>query len=78
MASREQLLHRASGRILLLPANRVDNLVDHADSIGAVAGQFADASYGAPSIPPEWPAKLAWREKIEKLAGALFVESSPI
>ncbi len=48
------------------------NLGDDADSVGAVAGQLAGALYGAKDIPQEWLAKLAWREKIGKLAGALF------
>ena len=51
------------------------NLGDDADSVGAVAGQLAGALYGASGIPPEWLAKLAWREKIEKLAGELFDRS---
>ena len=48
------------------------NLGDDADSVGTVAGQLAGALYGAASIPQEWLAKLAWREKIERLAGELF------
>lgn len=52
------------------------NLGDDADSVGAVAGQLAGALYGAASIPQEWLAKLAWREKFEKLANALFDQGS--
>jgi ADP-ribosyl-[dinitrogen reductase] hydrolase len=48
------------------------NLGDDADSVAATAGQLAGALYGAKGIPDEWLAKLAWREKIEKLANALF------
>jgi ADP-ribosyl-[dinitrogen reductase] hydrolase len=48
------------------------NLGDDADSVGAVAGQLAGALYGASGIPPEWLAKLAWRDKIERLANHLF------
>lgn len=48
------------------------NLGDDADSVAAVAGQLAGALYGASGIPAEWLARLAWREKIEHLAGALF------
>jgi ADP-ribosyl-[dinitrogen reductase] hydrolase len=48
------------------------NLGDDSDSVGAVAGQLAGALYGASGIPPEWRAKLAWREKIERLANELF------
>jgi hypothetical protein len=48
------------------------NLGDDADSVAAVAGQLAGALYGASGIPKEWLAKLAWRDKIEALANALF------
>jgi ADP-ribosyl-[dinitrogen reductase] hydrolase len=48
------------------------NLGDDADSVAAVAGQLAGALYGASSMPKEWLAKLAWREKIEKLANTLY------
>ena len=51
------------------------NLGDDADSVAAVAGQLAGALYGASAIPAEWLAKLAWREKIEQLAGQLFDRS---
>lgn len=51
------------------------NLGDDADSVAAVAGQLAGALYGASAIPAEWLAKLAWREKIEQLAGQLFEHS---
>lgn len=51
------------------------NLGDDADSVGAVAGQLAGALYGPASIPPEWLAKLAWRDKIESFANALFDQS---
>lgn len=48
------------------------NLGDDADSVAAVAGQLAGALYGAKAIPEAWLAKLAWREKIERLANGLF------
>ena len=48
------------------------NLGDDADSVAAVAGQLAGALYGAAAIPPDWLAKLAWRDKIEDLATDLF------
>ena len=48
------------------------NLGDDSDSVGAAAGQLAGALYGASAIPAAWLAKLAWREKIEALANALF------
>lgn len=51
------------------------NLGDDADSVAAVAGQLAGALYGANAIPAEWLAKLAWRDRIEKLANELFDRS---
>ncbi|HVJ51902.1 MAG TPA: ADP-ribosylglycohydrolase family protein [Aliidongia sp.] len=48
------------------------NLGDDSDSVAAVAGQLAGALYGASSIPPEWLARLAWRDKITALANDLF------
>jgi len=51
------------------------NLGDDADSVAAVAGQLAGALYGAKAIPPEWLAKLAWRDKLEQLANELFDRS---
>jgi ADP-ribosyl-[dinitrogen reductase] hydrolase len=48
------------------------NLGDDSDSVAAVAGQIAGALYGVTAIPPQWLAKLAWRDKIERLANALF------
>ena len=36
------------------------------------AGQLAGALYGATSIPEDWLAKLAWRDRIEFLAYDLF------
>lgn len=48
------------------------NLGDDADTTAAIAGQLAGALYGAEAIPAEWLAKLAWRERIEKLAAKLF------
>jgi ADP-ribosyl-[dinitrogen reductase] hydrolase len=48
------------------------NLGVDSDSVAAVAGQLAGALYGASAIPGKWLAKLAWRDKIEKLANALF------
>jgi ADP-ribosylglycohydrolase len=48
------------------------NLGDDADSVAALAGQLAGALYGASAIPPDWLAKLAWRDKLEQLAQKLF------
>ncbi|AWN34390.1 ADP-ribosylglycohydrolase family protein [Methylobacterium radiodurans] len=48
------------------------NLGEDADTTAAVAGQIAGALYGASAIPDEWLGRLAWRERIELLAGCLF------
>jgi ADP-ribosylglycohydrolase len=51
---------------------KVINLGDDADTTGAVFGQLAGAFYGEHSIPNEWRAKLAMRERIEELADGLL------
>lgn len=48
------------------------NLGDDADTVGAVTGQLAGARWGRSGIPESWLAKLAWRERLEGLAGRLF------
>ena len=48
------------------------NLGDDADTTAAIAGQLAGAVYGASGIPQDWLAALAWRERIEEVAGRLF------
>jgi ADP-ribosyl-[dinitrogen reductase] hydrolase len=48
------------------------NLGEDADTTAAVAGQLAGALYGLSGIPEEWLQKLAWRERIEGMALALF------
>ena len=48
------------------------NLGDDADTTAAIAGQLAGALYGASNIPPEWLAKLAWRERLTDAARALL------
>ncbi len=48
------------------------NLGQDADTTAAVAGQIAGALYGASGIPEEWLARLAWRERIERMAAGLF------
>ncbi len=48
------------------------NLGDDADTVGAVTGQLAGALYGASAIPRRWLEPLAWRERIEGTARALF------
>ncbi|MDB5308942.1 MAG: draG 5 [Gemmataceae bacterium] len=52
-------------------ALKVVNLGEDADSTGAVYGQIAGAFYGEEGIPPEWRAKLAMRDLIERFAGQL-------
>ena len=44
------------------------NLGDDADTTAAITGQLAGALYGARGIPDKWLEKLAWREKIERMA----------
>jgi ADP-ribosyl-[dinitrogen reductase] hydrolase len=54
--------------VILLAAN----LGEDADTTAAIAGQLAGARFGIEGIPPEWIAKLAWRERLEKAARALI------
>lgn len=62
-------LHRTSsfreGALLVV------NLGDDADTTCAVYGQLAGAVYGEVGIPTEWRERVALRETIESLAGAL-------
>lgn len=44
------------------------NLGDDADTVGAVAGQLAGAIYGTKNIPSRWLERLAWHDKLEKMA----------
>ena len=48
------------------------NLGEDADTTAAIAGQLAGALYGASAIPSHWLDLLAWRERIEDMAGNLF------
>lgn len=48
------------------------NLGGDADTVGAVTGQLAGTLWGASRIPADWLEKLAWRERIERLALSLF------
>lgn len=48
------------------------NLGEDADTTAAIAGQVAGALYGASGIPAEWLGRMAWRERIERMAGDLF------
>ncbi|MEO8374044.1 MAG: hypothetical protein ABI471_02375 [Sphingomonas bacterium] len=43
--------------------------------MAAITGQLAGALYGASGIPSHWRARLAWHDKIEKLALDLLGES---
>jgi ADP-ribosyl-[dinitrogen reductase] hydrolase len=52
------------------------NLGDDADTTGAVFGQIAGAFYGEKGIPKHWLKKLAWREKITRIADRLHDHSS--
>jgi ADP-ribosyl-[dinitrogen reductase] hydrolase len=52
------------------------NLGQDADTTAAVAGQLAGALYGLSGIPEDWLLKLAWRERIEAMAGGLFEAGS--
>ena len=47
------------------------NLGDDADTTGAVYGQIAGAYYGMKGIPKHWLKKLAWKDKISRLADQL-------
>ena len=48
------------------------NLADDADTVAAITGQLAGATWGASAIPEPWLAKLAWSERIRKLADDLL------
>ena len=48
------------------------NLGRDADTTAAIAGQIAGALYGASAIPVAWLDRLAWRERIERIASDLF------
>ncbi len=47
------------------------NLGDDADTTAAIYGQLAGAFYGEQGIPAHWLDKLAWRERISRLALSL-------
>lgn len=48
------------------------NLGDDADTVAAVTGQLAGAAWGVKALPERWLTTLAWRDKIEQLARALY------
>ncbi|MBK1834582.1 ADP-ribosylglycohydrolase family protein [Roseibacillus ishigakijimensis] len=47
------------------------NLGDDADTTAAIYGQLAGAFWGGDALPPDWQAKLHWREKLSTLAETL-------
>ena len=51
------------------------NLGEDADTTAAITGQLAGALYGLSAIPSGWLDKLAWREKIERVAEELFTKT---
>ncbi len=52
------------------------NLGDDADTTAAVCGQIAGAHYGIQGIPPEWRARVAMSDEIQRLALALLERNS--
>lgn len=48
------------------------NLGDDADTVAAVTGQLAGAAWGVKALPERWLTTLAWRDKIDQLARALY------
>lgn len=53
------------------------NLGDDADTTAAIAGQLAGAVYGLSGIPGDWRDVLAWRDRLEHSAAALFDAGQP-
>lgn len=51
------------------------NLGHDADTTAAITGQLAGALHGASTIPGDWLARLAWRERIVNAAAQLFRQS---
>lgn len=51
------------------------NLGDDADTTAAICGQLAGAHYGVDAIPAHWLQRLAMREEIDAMAGALHAAS---
>lgn len=48
------------------------NLGDDADTTAAIAGQLVGAVYGVSGIPEEWQRRVAWSQRITKLAHSLL------
>ena len=51
---------------------RAANLGEDADTVAAVAGQFAGAIWGESGLPRDWLDKLAWRDRITQLSMQLL------
>ena len=54
------------------------NLGDDADTVAAVTGQIAGALWGQNAIPRHWLERLAWREKIGRMASRLSTLSREV
>ena len=54
------------------------NLGDDADTVAAITGQLAGALWGASSFPADWLERLAWRKRIDEMAGTLFDLSATV
>lgn len=48
------------------------NLAGDADTVAAIAGQIAGRFYGVAGLPEEWLERLAWRERIDRMANDLY------
>ncbi|WP_189535939.1 ADP-ribosylglycohydrolase family protein [Paludibacterium paludis] len=48
------------------------NLAGEADTVAAIYGQLAGALYSESGLPADWLARLAWRDKISRLADDLY------
>ncbi len=52
------------------------NLADDADTVAAVTGQLAGALYGLSGIPEGWLNRVAWKERLVRVASQLLSEST--
>lgn len=50
------------------------NLGDDADTTAAIAGQLAGAAWGASGIPAEWRGRVAWGDRITRMAERLLAD----
>jgi ADP-ribosyl-[dinitrogen reductase] hydrolase len=53
------------------------NLGDDADTVAAIAGQLGGGLWGVSDIPKAWIERLAWQQRIRKLAAALHHGRNP-